>query len=45
MTTPKQRMLAGQSYRADDPEIAADGLRAAPLLQRYNASSPAATDP
>jgi len=40
MTTPKQRMLAGQSYRADDPEIAADGLRAALLLQRYNASSP-----
>ena len=41
MRTPKQRMLAGQLYRADDPEIAADGLHVALLLQRYNASSPA----
>ena len=40
MTTPKQRMLAGEPYIADDPEIAADGLRAARLLQRYNASPP-----
>ncbi len=38
--TPKERMFAGQPYRADDRELAADGLRAALLLQRYNASSP-----
>jgi maltose O-acetyltransferase len=40
MTTPKQRMLAGEPYRADDPEIVADGLRAVRLLQRYNARAP-----
>jgi maltose O-acetyltransferase len=33
----KERMLAGKSYRADDPDLAADSRRAAALLARYNA--------
>lgn len=38
--TPKQRMLAGELYRADDPELAADALRARRLEERYNTSAP-----
>lgn len=38
--TPKQRMLAGDLYRADDPELAADALRARRLEERYNTSAP-----
>jgi maltose O-acetyltransferase len=34
-------MLAGDPYIADDPEIAADWLRYAPLVREYNAISPA----
>ncbi|OAN58377.1 sugar O-acetyltransferase [Sphingomonas sp. TDK1] len=34
----KQRMLAGDLYTADDPEIAADAARAAAWMARYNAS-------
>ncbi len=34
----KQRMLAGELYTADDPEIAADAARAAAWMVRYNAS-------
>lgn len=34
-------MLAGDPYLADDPEIAADGLRCALLVREYNATSPA----
>ncbi len=33
----KDRMLAGESYRADDPDLAADSARAAELTARYNA--------
>jgi len=33
----KQRMLAGELYLADDPELVADALRAAQLTERYNA--------
>ncbi|WP_328321931.1 sugar O-acetyltransferase [Streptomyces sp. NBC_00388] len=36
-------MLAGELYLADDPELAADALRAAVLSERFNATSP--TDP
>ncbi|MGY1724377.1 sugar O-acetyltransferase [Blastococcus sp. SYSU DS0533] len=33
----KDRMLAGQPYRPDDPDLAADSRRAAALVARYNA--------
>lgn len=33
--TEKQKMLAGELYLASDPELAAESLRAARLLQRY----------
>ena len=37
MTSPmKQRMLGGELYIADDPELAADHARAQDLLDRYN---------
>jgi maltose O-acetyltransferase len=39
--TPKQRMLAGELYLADDPEISADSLKAAELTAAYNATVPA----
>ena len=38
MTSMKERMLAGELYRADDPELAADLARAADLMERYNAT-------
>ncbi|WBB66557.1 sugar O-acetyltransferase [Micromonospora sp. WMMD812] len=41
MTSMKERMLAGELYQADDPEIAADLDRAARLMERFN-TSPAA---
>lgn len=34
--TEKQKMLAGELYLASDPELAAESLRAAQLVQRYN---------
>ncbi|MFJ8581660.1 sugar O-acetyltransferase [Micromonospora sp. NPDC093277] len=37
MTTMRERMLAGELYLADDPEIAADLDRAARLTERFNA--------
>ena len=37
-------MLAGELYRADDPELAADHLRAQQLLERFN-GTPASDDP
>ncbi len=43
MTSHKERMLAGELYIADDPELAADLRNAALLMERYNASS--AADP
>ena len=33
----KDRMLAGQEYKANDPDLIADGLRAAELTARFNA--------
>jgi maltose O-acetyltransferase len=43
MTAPegpsqKARMLAGEPYRADDPELRADALRADRLMRLYNAT-------
>ncbi len=37
MAGQKERMLAGEPYIADDPELAADMLRAARLMERFNA--------
>src|SRR3954470_7227432 len=34
----KDRMLRGELYIADDPELAADHARAQRLLERYNAT-------
>ena len=39
MKTPKQKMLAGELYIADDPELAADNRRISEWLDRYNASN------
>jgi maltose O-acetyltransferase len=36
----KRRMLAGELYRASDPELQADLARCAELVQRYNTSRP-----
>ncbi|UPY38057.1 sugar O-acetyltransferase [Sediminicoccus sp. KRV36] len=38
MPTEKQRMLAGQSYRPDDPELQADQAATLAWLGRYNTS-------
>jgi maltose O-acetyltransferase len=38
MAGMKQRMLRGELYRADDPELAADFARAQELVERYNAT-------
>lgn len=38
MSTPKQKMLAGELYCADDPELAADSARAIAWCGRYNGS-------
>ncbi|HJR96020.1 MAG TPA: sugar O-acetyltransferase [Gaiellaceae bacterium] len=35
----KERMLRGELYLADDPELAADSARAQALLERYNATT------
>jgi maltose O-acetyltransferase len=34
----KQRMLRGELYRADDPELTAERARAQDLVERYNAT-------
>jgi maltose O-acetyltransferase len=39
MTSQKQRMLRGESYRADDPELAAERHRCRLLVERLNAAS------
>lgn len=38
MGIQKDRMLAGEPYIADDPELAADNRRAMELMERFNAS-------
>lgn len=40
----KERMLAGELYRADDPELVAEAVRAALLMERFNATSVADFD-
>jgi maltose O-acetyltransferase len=37
----RERMLAGDLYIADDPELAREALRAAELMKAFNDSSPA----
>ena len=39
--TQKQRMLAGELYRADDPELVADAARATAWMARYNGAATA----
>lgn len=39
MKTQKQKMLAGELYIADDPELAADNRRISEWLDRYNATN------
>ena len=39
--TMRERMLAGDLYLADDPDLARDSQRAMALLQRYNADQTA----
>ena len=41
MRTQKERMLAGDLYLADDPELVADHRRACTWMDRYNASGAA----
>jgi maltose O-acetyltransferase len=36
----RERMLAGELYIADDPELAAESLRAAKLTEQFNTSDP-----
>ena len=38
--TQRERMLAGDPYLADDPELVAESRRAAELTKRFNESSP-----
>lgn len=38
MATMKERMLRGELYLADDPELVADQSRAQGLVERYNAT-------
>jgi maltose O-acetyltransferase len=40
----KERMLAGELYRGDDPELVAEKRRCAQLVTEYNASSTGATE-
>ncbi len=39
MSEMKDRMLRGELYIADDPDLAADNARAQALLERYNATA------
>ena len=38
--TTRERMLAGDLYIADDPELARDSLRAMRLMEAYNPGRP-----
>jgi maltose O-acetyltransferase len=40
----RQRMLAGELYIADDPELARDAMRARTLTHRMNTMDPNDTD-
>jgi maltose O-acetyltransferase len=39
-TTEKEKMLAGELYRANGPELTAERMRAKDLLYRFNAMRP-----
>jgi maltose O-acetyltransferase len=41
MPSEREKMIAGELYRASDPELVAANLRAQELLARYNATAPA----
>lgn len=43
MTSEKAKMLAGEPYTADDPELIADAARAAAWMARYNHPSEVAS--
>jgi maltose O-acetyltransferase len=36
----RERMLAGDQYVADDPNLIQEGIRAARLTREYNATAP-----
>lgn len=38
--TMRERMLAGDLYIADDPQLAADGMRASKLTHQFNTGAP-----
>jgi len=40
MPSEREKMIAGELYRASDPELVAAHLRAQDLLARYNATAP-----
>lgn len=40
----RERMLAGDLYIADDPQLGADSMRAAALMHRFNTSDPSDLD-
>ncbi|MBW4555650.1 MAG: sugar O-acetyltransferase [Trichormus sp. ATA11-4-KO1] len=42
--TEKQKMLSGELYLADDPELVAESKRASRLLRTYNATTEAETE-
>jgi maltose O-acetyltransferase len=42
MASEREKMIAGELYRASDPELVAAHLRAQQLLARYNATAPSA---
>ena len=42
MPSEREKMIAGEPYRASDPELVAARLRAQELLARYNATAPSA---
>jgi maltose O-acetyltransferase len=44
MSEMRERMLRGELYLADDPEIQADAARAHELMERYNATRAAEQD-
>jgi len=44
MPVMKARMLAGDLYLADDPELVSGRAHAAALLEQYNATPDAARD-
>lgn len=41
MPSEREKMIAGELYRASDPELVAANLRAQELLARFNTSAPA----